>query len=604
MDNSPAPAWKRRLRAPVVGMPIWGEDAPDRIAYAGTESGVWQAHVWDRGTGFRRQVSSHPVGVLGALITTDGASVVWFEDESGSEEGLWWIEPFEGGERRPLRDGLPRGWDGGLAFAGDSIAAAISDRDGFALFVAHGDDPAKELWRSTESIMLGGAGVGQPHLGGLSADGTLVAVEHGEHGNEIHTALRVIDASTGEVIGEQVLENGSVKASAWSPIPGDRRLAFLDESEDFERPAIWDLDTGLVRHLDVPDQGNLFVSEWFPGASAVLLTRWFEGRGDLYRLELDAGSLERLETRPGALTGARIRPDGSIWYRRSSGDDIPRVYAVGGDEIFVPEGETAPPSHAYTSWHFDNGEGDRVHGFYVTPDGEGPFPVMMRVHGGPTWFDEDRYNPEAQALVDMGFAVGMVNYRGSDGYGRVWRDRIIGDIGGPEPVDVNAGLADLVARGIADPSRAVIGGWSWGGYTTLMELGKFPELWVCGVAGVPVGDYVMGYEDLSPSLQAYDRALLGGTPDQVPELMADRNPIVHVDRVRVPVLFLIGENDSRCPFRQAMAYVDRLAAREHPHEVYLFGTGHGSNDIEEEIRQLGSILDFLARNVEGVTVPA
>jgi dipeptidyl aminopeptidase/acylaminoacyl peptidase len=85
--------------------------------------------------------------------------------------------------------------------------------------------------------------------------------------------------------------------------------------------------------------------------------------------------------------------------------------------------------------------------------------------------------------------------------------------------------------------------------------------------------------------------------------MADRNPINSADAVEAPVLFLIGEHDSRCPYRQAMAYVDRLAARQHPHEVYLFSTGHGSYDIEEEIRQQRTILGFLAEHVPGVTVP-
>jgi dipeptidyl aminopeptidase/acylaminoacyl peptidase len=65
----------------------------------------------------------------------------------------------------------------------------------------------------------------------------------------------------------------------------------------------------------------------------------------------------------------------------------------------------------------------------------------------------------------------------------------------------------------------------------------------------------------------------------------------------VPVLFLIGENDSRCPMRQAMLYVDQLAARNHPHEVYVFGTGHGSFDMDERVRQVGRILDFLVRHV-------
>ncbi|MCS7006729.1 MAG: S9 family peptidase, partial [Gaiellaceae bacterium] len=163
---------------------------------------------------------------------------------------------------------------------------------------------------------------------------------------------------------------------------------------------------------------------------------------------------------------------------------------------------------------------------------------------------------------------------------------------------------DLVRRGIADPERAVIAGHSWGGYVTLLELGLHPERWRCGVAGVPVADYVASYEDLSPLLQAYDRALLGGkTPAEVPELMRERNPIEHVDRVVAPVLILVGRNDSRCPYRQVLRYVERLRERRHPHELYEFDAGHASFDVEERIRQTGAILSFLARHVPGVRVP-
>ena len=110
-----------------------------------------------------------------------------------------------------------------------------------------------------------------------------------------------------------------------------------------------------------------------------------------------------------------------------------------------------------------------------------------------------------------------------------------------------------------------------------------------------------GYEDLSPLLQAYDRALLGGgTPHDAPELMRDRNPINFTDNVRVPVFFLIGENDSRCPYDQAIAYVDRLAARDHPHEVYVFPTGHSPFDVDERVRQVQKVLDFLTRHAPGL----
>jgi dipeptidyl aminopeptidase/acylaminoacyl peptidase len=84
--------------------------------------------------------------------------------------------------------------------------------------------------------------------------------------------------------------------------------------------------------------------------------------------------------------------------------------------------------------------------------------------------------------------------------------------------------------------------------------------------------------------------------------MRDRNPINFADRVRAPVFFTIGKNDSRCPYRQAMLYVDKLAARGHPHEVYVFATGHSPFDREEKIRQIRRIRDFLARNVPGLQV--
>ena len=312
---------------------------------------------------------------------------------------------------------------------------------------------------------------------------------------------------------------------------------------------------------------------------------------------METGSLTRIEHPEGQISGARVRPDGRVWFRHASGAHAQRILDDTGAEVLAPEGERAPEGRPYVSWHFPNPHGQTVQGFYVTPEGPGPFPILVHPHGGPTWLDEDRWSPEVQSYVDAGFAVALVNYRGSTGFGAKWRDALIGDIGGPELEDLNAALADLVAAGIADPDRAAVGGWSWGGYLTLMELGKHPELWKAGIAGVPVGDYELSYDDMSPDLQAYDRALLGGAPSEVPELMRDRNPIYFADNVTAPVLFVIGENDSRCPIRQAMAYVDKLKARSHPVEVYLFATGHSSFDIDEDVNQQRTILDFLARTV-------
>lgn len=595
------PAWERRYRAPSLFLPDWSATAPDRIVYVSNESGVWQVHARDLVTGATRQVTDHPVGVTDGRPTLDGSGVLWFSDASGDESGQWHVAPFDGGVPRRLLEGVPDGWNDGLAERAGIVVAAISDHDGFGVYVSEDGGPARRVALSPESLRLAGADDGGFNRAALSADGSLLCLEHSDDGDLLHPALRVIESRSGAVVGELRDAGMALKAAAWSPIPGQNLLAIDDELDGHERPALWDPTTGERRRLPVDLAGEVVVLDWYPGGDALLLKCLHEGRDRLYRYELAGGALSPIDHPVGTIAWtAHVRPDGEVWYRISQGHAEPRVLADGGREVLRIPGDRAPAGRPFVSWHFPNEHGQDVHGFFIVPEGSGPFPCVMLVHGGPTWLDMDRFYPEAQAYVDAGFAVGLVNYRGSTGYGRAWRDALTGDIGGPELEDVNAGLRDLVARGIADPARAVIAGWSWGGYTTLMEVGKHSELWRCGVAGVPIGDYVMSYDDMSPILQAYDRALLGGTPAEVPELMRDRNPINHVDNVSVPVLFLIGENDSRCPYRQAMAYVERLAARGHPHEVYVFGTGHGSNDTDEKVRQQRIILDFLAAQVPGI----
>ena len=227
--------------------------------------------------------------------------------------------------------------------------------------------------------------------------------------------------------------------------------------------------------------------------------------------------------------------------------------------------------------------------------------MILRVHGGPHYADLDRWAPDLQAHVDAGFLVAMVNYRGSVGYGQAWRDALKDNVGFLELEDVLAGLDDLVERGLADPARVVLAGWSWGGYVTLLGIGRHPDRFVSAIGGVPVADYVAAYEDESPILQAMDRSLFGGSPAELPDLYRERNPIEYAAAVRVPVLILAGENDTRCPIRQVWNYVDRLRTGGVEPEVYTYATGHSSFDVEERVRQTAIVLDFLARTVPGVT---
>ncbi len=338
-------------------------------------------------------------------------------------------------------------------------------------------------------------------------------------------------------------------------------------------------------------------ADWYPDADAILVIHSFRGRERLYRLDLPSGTLTEVLHPRGETHGARVRPDGRVWVRVSSGEIASRVLDDTGAEVLSTPPGGVREGRPYREWLFENPAGDTVHGWLVLPEGEGPFPTYLKVHGGPNWLYFDTWWPDVQMFVDAGFAVAMVNYRGSIGYGARFRDHIIGNIGFPEVEDTVAGLDDLVARGIADPARAVIGGWSWGGYTTLLALGTYPDRFVAGVAGVPVGDYIASYDDSAPSLQAYDRSLVGGVVHDLPDFVTERSRITYVDRVAAPVLVLVGENDTRCVPAQVYSYVDALKAAGGDVELYSYGEGHSSFIVDEEVRQWRTVLDFLQRRV-------
>ena len=600
------PLWKRRFLAPIVGFPTWSRRAPDRLVYVSSESGIYQLHSWDRASGRRTQVTAEPVGLVAGDVSADGNWVVWHRDTTGDESGTFVTAPFEGGEAEPLIDGLPTGWDQGIALGRRRTLAAVSDRDGFALYGSEDGGPARLLARHRESIELGGANAmvrGGVELGGLSADETLACLEHAEHGDLIHQALRIIDARTGTTVADLRDEGKALCAFAWSPVAGDERLAIGHERRGERTPAIWEVATGAVTDLRIPWDRFTEVADWWPDGSAVLLVELRDGRHRLHRYELSTGAIAELPARAGSCTGARVRSDGAVWYRAQRGEHPGVVYELGRDEPVLAAAEPPPPGRPFRPWSFTNPLGQTVQGWRIEPNepnGRAGWPTLMLIHGGPTSIDLDRWSPEVQAYVDAGLQVAMLNYRGSIGFGAAWRDMLIGNVGWPEVEDILAGLDDLVANGWTDPQRAVIAGWSWGGYLTLLTHGMHPHRFVAGVAGVPVGDYAAGYEDLSPLLQAYDRALLGGAPADVPQLMAERSPISYVDNVTAPILFLAGEHDSRCPIRQVLLYTDRLKARGHDHELYLFPTGHAAYQTEERIRQTGVVLDFLARRVPGI----
>jgi dipeptidyl aminopeptidase/acylaminoacyl peptidase len=584
--------WRRRFTAPTIDDLRWSAARPERLAIVSTESGTSQAWAWDLGTGSRRQASDEGVGAEEAHMLADGSGVVWWLDPLGDERGRWMVTPFDGGEPVPLLD-VPDMWMSGLSFVGDAVAAGFSDDEGYVVVVRHGPGAAEERYRHTQP-----AGVGQDWPqgpGGLSADASLLAFWHSEDSTIENPAVRVVDARSGDEVGEVADDGMAVVAAGWSPSPGDQRLVVLREVDGFLRPWMWELKAGLSPiEVDLP--GALTLADWFPTGDALLLLHDHHATHGLVRWDLADGRLTTVVEPGGTIDGAGVRPDGSVWHRHQDGTTPSTVREAGSGEPVLDLGDAPPPGRPWEPLWFDNPAGQRIHGWFMRPAGTPPFPTVVSVHGGPNYHNTDAYEPRRQAFADEGFAVLLVNYRGSTGYGREFRQAIYGDIGFPESEDINAGLDHVIANGLVDPEQVFLEGWSWGGYLATLNAGLHPERWRGVIAGIPVGDSVAAHYESAPSLRAWDVAVMGGSPMEVPELFHERNPMTYVDRVRAPMLVIAGEHDSRCPLGQVMTYAHALRVRGREVDVHLYPGGHHANDVAEQIRHTELTLEFMHRH--------
>ena len=590
--STPQAAWRRRFNAPRTTLPEWATDAPERLVYASNRGGKWELFAWDRTADEHRQLTDRREGTLHGTIEPSGENVWWFDDTDGDEFGRWLIQPFNGGDAKPAAESLGRAYDSGLDLGRKLVVIGRSTEETSSVHILRGESEPKLIYSHHE----------QAWLGGMSRAEDMLVIQHSEHGDSRHPALRAVDPE-GKRIAE--LSDGpglGLESHGFSEVEGDERVLVLHERDDLKRPLIWWPSSGRTRTFELDLPGDVDAS-WYPDGKAILLGHEHAGRSQLYRLELEPERLVALPTQPGTIAAAAARPDDQVWYLWSDSASAQQVRVIdadgGGDALLRPATEEEAPSGVrYTDLWVG-----QVHAFVAEPvAGRRPHPTIFVIHGGPEAHDRDAYSPPVQAWLDHGLAVVQINYRGSTGYGRTWRDALTGNPGLTELEDIAAVWDRLVDDGIADPERVILHGNSWGGYLTLLGLGLQPERWALGIAGVPVADYIAAYADEMDPLKAYDRALFGATPQEDPQRYIDRSPITFVDNVSARLMILAGENDPRCPIRQIDNYIARLEDLQRPHEVLRFDAGHGSQRNDERIRQQEQMLDFSARHL-GTTSP-
>jgi dipeptidyl aminopeptidase/acylaminoacyl peptidase len=276
-----------------------------------------------------------------------------------------------------------------------------------------------------------------------------------------------------------------------------------------------------------------------------------------------------------------------------------------GEMEVVRSASDEPLDAAYVSVpraiEFPTTGGETAHGFYyppANPDFEGPAgelpPLIVQSHGGPTSHATPALEREFLFWTSRGIGVVDVNYRGSSGYGRPYRQRLRGGWGVVDTDDCIAAARHLAATGEVDGERLAIRGGSAGGYATLCAL-VFHDDFATGASYFGVADTETLATDTHKFESRYLDGLIGPYPEER-ELYYERSPIHFVERLRAPVILFQGLEDEVVPPSQAETMVAALKHNGVPHAYLAFaGEGHGFRRAETEIRCLEAELYFYGR---------
>lgn len=210
----------------------------------------------------------------------------------------------------------------------------------------------------------------------------------------------------------------------------------------------------------------------------------------------------------------------------------------------------------------------QAHGFLYLPDTTRPPPLVVFVHGGPTSATHPVFDARIQFWTSHGFAVADINYRGSTGYGRAYRDALRGEWGVADVEDACALVPWLASQGLINPSAAFIRGGSAGGYTALCAL-AFRDVFRGGGSLYGVSDPIALAKDTHKFEADYMDWLIGD-PDADEAIYRERTPLLHVDGIRVPVIFFQGGRDAVVVAAQTEAMVDALRHRGIPCEYHAY----------------------------------
>ncbi|MBN1885973.1 MAG: S9 family peptidase [Candidatus Krumholzibacteriota bacterium] len=586
-----------------AGLIDW--DAEGSGLYVSTRFGeTSQIHYVARAGGARSQLTFFDEPVSGAAVCPDPfrPGFLFAKDVGGGENYQIFRFDRQTGVSTMLTDGESR--NGGQVWSnrGDRFAFYSTKRNGrdWDILVASPDSPEE-----ARPVVAEG-GVWYPVE--WSPDDTRLIVGRYVSANESYAyvldvesgALAAIAPSTGPV---------AFGNAVWSQ-DGDAVFFSSDEETEFKKLRRWDVaaerSTVITGDIDWDVEG-LAIS---PAAGMIAFTANEDGIDQLYLLDTETLARERIDEAPTGLIGRlRFDPAGerlafTVYEATSPGDVFVLRIAdrsierwteseVGGLDTgrFV-----SPELVRYPTFDETNGARRTIPAFYYRPEGEGPFPVVVDIHGGPEGQERPRFDPRVQYLAnELGIAVLAPNVRGSSGYGKTYLALDNGFKREDSVRDIGALLDWIEARPELDASRVCVMGGSYGGYMVYAAMEHYNDRLRAGIDVVGISNFVTFLENTREYRRDLRRVEYGDERD--PEMRAfleKISPTTNAHLITKPMLIVQGLNDPRVPASEAEQML--AAIRANGGEAwYLLARdeGHGFRKKTNRDRYVHSVILFL-----------
>jgi dipeptidyl aminopeptidase/acylaminoacyl peptidase len=252
--------------------------------------------------------------------------------------------------------------------------------------------------------------------------------------------------------------------------------------------------------------------------------------------------------------------------------------------------------------HYRSFDGKIISALVWLPDNlkrDGSHPGIVLPHGGPTGQTRDTFDRTVAALASRGYVCIAPNVRGSTGYGMKFQQANHQDLGGGDLQDEVYAARFLTETGYADPKRLGITGGSYGGYMTLMAIGKTPDLWAAAVEQYGIINWFTMLQHEDASLQQYQRSLLGD-PVTDRKIYEDDSPITFIRKAKAPLLVLQGDNDIRVPKEEAAQIVDILEKAGNVVSAHYYpNEGHGFVKRENQVDAIQRTIAWFDHYLKG-----